>query len=162
MHPNQNTAGWRMINLDALRALEKIKPGSVIVDDKSKTVTLIGWNLEQFNHANRDHCYAQDIHEDAKEVRASKVSAESADDAAKIIEVEPGLQRVINPLTDTPQSAPERNQCSCGCRVGRKNPRPVDQKHKEPASYEDFIPVIKRKIGDRVFHVLSRLIFWQR
>lgn len=151
-----------MIDLDALRALEKIKPGSVIVDDESKTVTLIGWNLEQFDYADRDHCYAQDIHEDAKEVRAPKVSAGSTDDASEAIVVKSGLEGMVNPLTDPPQSTPERNQCSCGCRVGRKNSRPVDQKHKKPASYEDFIPVIKRKIGDRVFHVLSRLIFWQR
>lgn len=51
-----------MIDLDALRELEKIKPGSVIVDDESKTVTLIGWNLEQFDYTDRDHCHAQDNH----------------------------------------------------------------------------------------------------
>ncbi|HDF2343763.1 TPA: hypothetical protein PC598_003382 [Morganella morganii] len=43
------------INYETLSVLEKVKPGSVVVDGDNKTITLIGWDLEQFDNANSDH-----------------------------------------------------------------------------------------------------------
>lgn len=150
------------INYEMLSVLEKIKPGSVVVDGGSKTITLIGWDLEQFDNTDNDHGQSQNIHKNAKDMGPSEITTRLSDNPAKIIEMEPGLQGVVNPFTDTPQGAPERNQRCCCRRVCRKGSRPVDQEHKETTCNEDFVPVIKSKFRDRVFHMLSRLMFWNK
>lgn len=150
------------INYEMLSVLEKIKPGSVVVDGDSKTITLIGWDLEQFDNTDNDHSQSQNIHKNAKDMGLSEITTRLSDNPAKIIEMESGLQGVINPLTDAPQGTSERNQRCCCRRVCRKGSRPIDQEHKETTCNEDFVPVIKRKFGDRVFHMLSRLMFWNK
>ena len=156
------SVGSRLIDREAISVLEEIIPGSVVIDDDNKTITLIGWDLEQFDNSDNDHCQAQNIHKDTKETWLSEVTAGLSSNPTKIIKVEPGLQGVINPFADTPQSTPERNQCRCGCRVSRESSGPVNQEHKESTRNEDLVPVIKRKFGDRVFHMLSRLMFWNK
>lgn len=43
------------INYETLSVLEKIKPGSVVVDEDNKTITLTGWDFELFDSVGNDH-----------------------------------------------------------------------------------------------------------
>lgn len=40
-----------MIDLEMLKKLKESHPDSVMIDEKNKVVTLIGWHIEQFGVA---------------------------------------------------------------------------------------------------------------
>lgn len=145
----------------ALSSLERKYPGSVRID-KDGVVTLIGWKSEQFNNANDDKNYTDDIKCDTCRMCVSGVSAELPVRTIKGVQKQLLIVGVINPLPDAPQNATKGDKPCCNCRVCTKKTRSIYQEHKEPASNEQLIPVIESKFSDRIFHALSRLRFWKR
>lgn len=140
--------------------LDRQYPGSVVIDEATGSVTLIGWRLEQFNDPESDKDATNNIKRDSCGLRRSRVSGDltaRAENAGN----QNLLVGVVNPLSDTPQSTAERDKSGCSGWVCTEQPGSVNQEHKESASNKHFVPVVKRKLGDRVFHVLSRLMFWK-
>lgn len=144
----------------ALCDLERQHPGSVVIDEDTDSVALIGWRLEQFNDPESDKNATNNIKRDSCRLRRSRVSGDltaRAENAGN----NDLLVGMVNPLTNPPQSTAERDKSGCGGWVRTEQPGSVNQEHKESTSDKHFVPVVKRKFSDRVFHVLSRLIFWR-
>lgn len=140
--------------------LESQYPGSVVIDETTGSVTLIGWHQEQFNDPESDKNATDNIKRDSCGLRRSRVSGDltaRTENAGN----QDLLVGMVNPFSDTPQGATEGNKpCRCS-RICGQDSGSVNQKHKESACNKYFVPVVKRKFGDRVFHVLSRLMFWR-
>lgn len=156
----------RYSDLEALRMmlvdLERKFPGSVVIDQATGGgVSLIGWSLEQFNNSKDDKCATDNIEGNPGQADFSGVTGQLPGWAAKNSGDQYLLVGVVNPFADSPQSATKGNESSSSCRVCSKNSGSIDQENKESASNKHFVPVVKSKFGDRVFHVLSRLMFWK-
>lgn len=147
--------------MKVLDSLEHRYPGSVALDESTGTATLTGWVLEQFNDTQGDENGADNIECDPRRACRSRVSGDLTTGATKDAGNQDFLVRVIDPLTNTPQSTAERDKSGCGGWVCTEQPGSVNQEHKESACNKYFVPVVKRKFSDRVFHVLSRLMFWR-
>ncbi|CAH6600393.1 hypothetical protein AI2935V1_3218 [Citrobacter freundii] len=156
----------RYSNHEALRMilveLERKFPGSVDIDHVTGNVSLIGWSLEQFNNSKDDKCATYNIEGNPGQADFSGVTGQLPGWAAKNSGDQYLLVGVVNPFADTPQSATKGNKTSCCCRVRGQYPSSVNQKHKESTCDKHLVPVVKSKFGDRVFHILSRLMFWRR
>lgn len=152
---------YRESLMKALDNLEFRFPGSVVIDEKTGAITLIGWRLEQFNDPENDKAAADNIKCDSRRLCCSRVSGDLAAWSTKGIRDQNFPVGVINPFADAPQSATKGNKTSCRCRVRGQYPSSVNQKHKESTCNKHFVPVVKSKFGDRIFHVLSRLMFWK-
>lgn len=142
-----------------LCGLDRQYPGSVVIDGATGSVTLTGWRLEQFNDPESDKDASNNIKRDSCGLRRSRVSG----DLTAITESAGNqdlLVGVVNPLSDTPQSTAERDKSGCSGWVCTEQPGSVNQEHKESTSDKNFVPVVKRKFSDRVFHILSHLMFW--
>ncbi|SUX99636.1 Uncharacterised protein [Citrobacter youngae] len=140
--------------------LDRQYPGSVVIDEATGSVTLIGWRLEQFNDPENDKDATNNIKRDSCGLRRSRVSGDltaRAENAGN----QNLLVGVVNPFADSPQSATKGNESSTCCRVCSEDPGSIHQEDKESASNKHFVPVVKRKFSDRVFHILSHLMFWR-
>lgn len=155
----------RYSNHEALRMmlveLERKFPGSVYIDQVTGNVSLIGWSLEQFNNSKDDKYATDNIEGYPGQADFSGVTGQLPGWAAKNSGDQYLLVGVVNPFADAPQSATKGNKSSCCCRVRGKYPGSVNQKHKESTCNKHFVPVVKSKFGDRIFYVLSRLMFWK-
>jgi hypothetical protein len=148
--------------LAVLDNLEHKYPGSVVIDETTGAITLIGWRLEQFNYAQDDKSAADNIKGDSRGLYRSRVSGDLTAGATKGTRNQHLSVRMVNPLTDTPKGAAKGNKPRRCRRVCSQDSGSVNQKNKESTSNEHFIPVVKRQFRYRVFHVLSRLMFWMR
>ncbi|CUR86631.1 hypothetical protein EWG32_22670 [Salmonella enterica subsp. enterica serovar Weltevreden] len=155
----------RYSDLEALRMmlvdLERKFPGSVVIDPATGGVSLIGWSLEQFNNSKDDKCATDNIEGNSSQADFSGVTGQLPGWSAKNSGDQYLLVGVVNPFADSPQSATKGNESSTCCRVCSEDPGSIHQEDKESASNKHFVPVVKSKLGDRVFHVLSRLMFWK-
>ena len=144
-----------------LANIERQFPGSVVIDPITGGVSLIGWSLEQFNDAKNDKCATDNIEDHSGNTDLSGITGNLTCWAPKCVGDQHLLVGVINPLANTPQSAAKRNKASSCCRVCSEDPGSIYQEDKESASDKHFVPVVKGKFGDRIFHFLSRLMFWK-
>lgn len=140
--------------------LDRQYPGSVVIDEATGSVTLIGWHLEQFNDPDSDKDAANNIKRDSCGLRRSRVSGDLTARAENAGNQDLPVG-VANPLPDTPQSTAERDKSGCSGWVCTEQPGSVNQEHKESTSDKNFVPVVKCKFSDRVFHILSHLMFWR-
>ena len=155
----------RYSNHEALRMilveLERKFPGSVDIDQVTGNVSLIGWSLEQFNNSKDDKCATYNIEGNPGQADFSGVTGQLPGWSAKNSGDQYLLVGVVNPFADSPQSATKGNESSTCCRVCSEDPGSIHQEDKESASNKHFVPVVKRKFSDRVFHILSHLMFWR-
>lgn len=145
--------------LSALSELEREFPGSVIINESTGSITLVGWTLEQLDDAENDEGGSCQVKGDAERFGLSRMSGKLSVGAVKGIEQKSLLVRMIDPLTNTPENATKRSECRSCSRVCLEDSGAVQEKHKCPSHDQDFVPVIKGKFGQRVFHYLSRLFF---
>lgn len=145
-----------------LADLERKFPGSVVIDPITDAVSLVGWSLEQFNDPKNDKNPADGVEGIASSVCLPGVARQFSGRAAKNSGDQYLLVGVVNPLTNTPQSTAERDKSGCGGWVRTEQPGSVNQEHKESTCDKHLVPVVKSKFSDRVFHILSRLMFWRR
>lgn len=134
-----------MIDQNALKEMERIKPGSVIISEDEKTITLIGWELNQHHDSSCDHEKPQNIQNSAEDTCFSRSSSHFPHNSTKVIKVKNGLKWMIYPFTNPPDSTTQRDNHSCLSGEGCKKSCACKDKHKETTDNQNFIPSIKRK-----------------
>lgn len=141
--------------------LERKFPGSVDIDQVTGNVSLIGWSLEQFNNSKDDKCATYNIEGNPGQADFSGVTGQLPGWATKNTVDQYLLVGMVNPFADAPQSATKGNKSSGSSWVCGEDSGSIHQEDKESASNKHFVPVVKSKPGNRVFHILSRLMFWR-
>ncbi|WP_288500899.1 hypothetical protein [uncultured Erwinia sp.] len=142
---------------ELMRHLNLLAPGSVRIDQESGIVTLTGWKLEEQKTANDNHRYSDSVEGNTCGFGFSGVPNDLPIGATKSIESEDGLQRMANPLSNTPEENPGCNKRSGLGGVGGKQACAVQQEEKCTGGDKYFVPVVKRQFRQRIFHFLCRL-----
>ncbi len=137
--------------------LEKMAPGSVRASKDGGSVTLIGWHLEEFDYPDDDKCKPSNIESDSWQVRVPWAPGNLSFRPVEGVKHQRLLIRVIYPLSKAPKESTGRNTCSCGGGISGKQTCPVQEKNK--SSYDDYhlVPVVKRKLNQRILHSIYRI-----
>ncbi len=62
------------------------------------------------------------------------------------------LKRVVDPFTNTNKEATKRNKCRWQGWKFWGQARPYKQENSSANNHNGFVPVVKRKLGERIFH----------
>lgn len=138
--------------------LERLVPGSVKFDEKSGSVTLIGWKLEKFEDTKTDERQTDNIECDAYGFGAPGMSRNLPIRPVKIIKQELLLIRVIYPFTKPPEESSCRNGCSGSSGVRGKKATTCENENKSTGDDQNFVPVIKSQFCKRIIHFSRRII----
>lgn len=138
--------------------LEKMAPGSVHVSKDGRSVTLIGWDLEEFDDSEHHQCETNDIECNSERICVPWAPRNLPVRSIKGVKNEHFLIRVIHPFPKPPEKCASRNAGCCGGRIRRKKACAIQEKNK--GSYDDYhlVPVVKGKLSQRVLHFVNRLI----
>lgn len=134
-----------MIDRETLKALEEANPGSVVSDNNSGIVTLIGWTLNQYDNATQNHNDSQNIQGDTKETSLPRMPGQLSNNSPKVIMAKNGLKRMIDPLSDTPDNTVQGDRYGCSNGGSGKKSRSSQNKHEESCNNQNVVLGIKGK-----------------
>jgi hypothetical protein len=138
--------------------LEMLVPGSVKFDEKSGSVTLIGWKLEKFEDTKTDEHKTDNIECYANRFGAPGMSRNLPIRPVEIIKQELLLIRVVDPFTKPPEEDPGRNGCGGSSGVRGKKASTIENENKSTGNDQHFVPVIKSQLCKRIIHFFRRII----
>ncbi|HHT0177667.1 TPA: hypothetical protein ACTW36_005323 [Klebsiella michiganensis] len=137
------------MNYEFFERLNRLIPGSVKIDRENSTVTLTGWNLEEFNNTNQKQDGTKQVEEKASAFNRSPLEGEDSF-PKHIFLVNGGCRWVINPLTNSNSDTPECNQSCCSCGVSREHPCSSEKEDKASESDKNLVPGVENKLRQRV------------
>lgn len=143
---------------ECFERLERLVPGSVKFDEKSGSVTLIGWKLEKFEDTKTDERQTDNIECDAYGFGAPGMSRNLPIGPVKIIKQELLLVRVVDPFTKPPEENSCRNGCGGSSGVRGKKTTACENENKSTGDDQHFVPVIKSQLCKRIIHYFRRII----
>lgn len=145
------------LNKKVFERLEKALPGSVVLDDKAGTVTLIGWRLEKFEDAGTNEDKANNIKHDPNRSGTSGVSRNLPVGPVEIVEQKLLLVRMVDPLANSPEKNTGRNHSGNACGIGGEKASTVEKEHKGTGNNQHFVPVIKCQLCQRIIHFFHQV-----
>ncbi|TKI02411.1 hypothetical protein [Martelella alba] len=145
------------INKTLLTELERLSPGSVLVDEETGEIVLIGWRLEQFVNPSRDQDSPQNIEANTCKCKGAQVPGDFSSRPAKGIKHESLSIWMINPLTQTPKEATKGGKSDRGCGIYRKKTPAINNEYNNSNNNQDLVPVIKNQLRQRVVHFFTHI-----
>lgn len=117
-----------------------------------------GCDLQKFYQSEQDESESGNIKQNADASGFSSMSADFPVRPVEIIEHERFLVGMVDPFANSPEEKTGRDKGRWFGRVGRQQSGSVDEKYECTSCDKDFVPRIKGKFRQRIFHFLFRLL----